>query len=164
MVMRPPEMGAAKGLNVMVSPVAYFNDKEVEQQLLTVINNVNENLEFLKTLGRNWLQMLLFFMLASAAVSLKHVGFNEEKEWRVIYFPQANPSPLITSTVEAVDGVPQIIYKIPLEENPEKDVVGAGIPALVDRIIIGPTVFPMPIYSAFVEALRGQACPTPKSV
>jgi len=160
--MRPPEMGAADGLNILLSPVAYFNDKEVEQQFLAVIKNINGNLEFLKTLGRDRLKMLLFYTLASAAVSLKHIGFSEEKEWRVIYFPQVNPSPLISSAIEAVDGIPQLIYKIPLEENPDNNVIGVGIPALIDRIIIGPTVYPAPIYGAFVEALRQAEVPDPE--
>ena len=38
-------------------------------------------------------------------------------------------------------------------ENPDKDVTGIGIPALVDRIIIGPTVYDEPMKAAFIDAL-----------
>jgi hypothetical protein len=92
-------------------------------------------------------------MLASGAVSIKHIGFHEEKEWRVIYLPRANPSKMITSSTEVSGGVPQIIHKIPLREDAHNDVTGIGIPALIDRIIIGPTVYAAPMYTTFVATL-----------
>jgi hypothetical protein len=153
MVMRLPADGSAEGLRVMLSPVAYFGEAEVEQQLWNVIGNINGNRDYLATLDRDRLKTLIFFMLASAAVSIKHIGFHEEKEWRIIYLPRANPSKIITSSIEVLDGVPQIVHKIPLMENPQEDMNGIGIPALVDRIIIGPTVYAAPMYWAFVEAL-----------
>jgi hypothetical protein len=95
-----------------------------------------------------------FFILVTAAVSLKHVGFVEEREWRVIYMPDVNRSNLIAPAIQVIGGIPQIVYKIPLEENPANNVVGVGIPALVDRVIIGPTTYPGPIQAAFVAALQ----------
>lgn len=153
MVMRVPDEGAAEGLHVMLSPVAYFGEAEVEQQLWNVIANIRKDRDYLATLDRERLKTLILFMLASAAVSIKHIGFHEEKEWRVIYFPRANPSKVITSSVETVGGVPQIIHKIPLVDNPIENILGAGIPTLIDRIIIGPTVYAAPMYTAFVQAL-----------
>jgi hypothetical protein len=60
---------------------------------------------------------------------------------------------VITSSIEILAGVPQIIHKIPLVDNPAQDVVGIGISALIERIIIGPTVYAAPMHWAFVEAL-----------
>jgi hypothetical protein len=153
MVMRLPEDGAAEGLHVMLSPVAYFDEAEVEQQIFKVICNVADNRDYLTTLDRDRLKALIFFMIASAAVSIKHKGFHEEKEWRLIYLPRANRSNVITSSIEILGGVPQIVHKIPLVENPAENVTGVSIPTLVDRIIIGPTVYAVPIYQAFVQAL-----------
>jgi hypothetical protein len=87
------------------SPVAYFGEAEVERQLWNVIGNINGNRDYLATLDRDRLKTLIFFMLVSAAVSIKHIGFHEEKEWRVIYLPRANPSKVITSSIEVVAGV-----------------------------------------------------------
>ena len=153
MIMRLPEEGSAEGLRVMLSPVAYFGEAEVEQQLWNVIGKINANRDYLAALDRDRLKALIFFMLASGAVSIKHIGFHEEKEWRVIYLPRANPSKVITSSTEVVGGVPQIIHKIPLREDAHNDVTGIGIPALIDRIIIGPTVYAAPMYTAFVATL-----------
>jgi hypothetical protein len=152
-VMRMPDEGSAEGLHVMLSPVAYFGVAEVEEQLWNVIRNIAENRDYLVGLGRDRLKAMIFFMLATGAVSIKHFGFLEEKEWRIIYLPRANPSKLITSSTEVVGGVPQLIHKIPLREDPGNDVAGVGIPALIDRIIIGPTVYAAPMNIAFIDAL-----------
>jgi hypothetical protein len=98
-------------------------------------------------------------MLIGTAVSIKHPGFSEEKEWRIIYLPLTNPSPLIQRSTEMIGGIPQIIYKMPLEDNPDKDVVGAGIPSLIERIIIGPSVYPVPMHMAFTDALAKAGIP-----
>ncbi|MBW2318859.1 MAG: hypothetical protein JRF24_09310, partial [Deltaproteobacteria bacterium] len=64
-----------------------------------------------------------------------------------------NPSKLISRKIETIDGVPQNVYQIPLEDNPSENVVGVAIPELIDRIIIGPSEYPIPIYEAFRVAL-----------
>jgi hypothetical protein len=86
-VMQLPKEGSAEGLHVMLSPVAYFNEKQVEGQLHTVISNIKKNIDYLTSIGRNRVKDLIFFTLVSATVSIKHAAFNEEKEWRVIYLP-----------------------------------------------------------------------------
>ena len=130
-----------------------FGQAEIEEQLQLVVRNINDNGDYLRTINRDHLKSIIFMMLVSGAVCIKHIGFQEEREWRVIYLPRANPSPLLTSSTEVIAGVPQIVHKIPLLDNREKDVVGVGIPALVDKVIIGPTVYAAPMYAAFVAAL-----------
>jgi hypothetical protein len=46
------------------------------------------------------------------------------------------------------------VYKIPLRNVPEEGFVGAEIPELIDRIIIGPTQFPYAIADAFHQVLE----------
>jgi hypothetical protein len=162
MVMQLPADDSVQGLRVLFSPVAYFDQIQVEQQLWKVIQNINDNCAYLASLDRDRLKGAIFYTLVSAAVSIKHVGFDEEKEWRVIYLPKANPSDLIKPYTVVLGGVPQIIHKIPLEENPEKDVNGIGLPALLNRIIIGPTVYDQPMKAAFIEALAKAGFPHPE--
>ena len=159
MIMRVPPDATAEGLRVMLSPVAYFGESDVGHQLWGIVQNVNQNCEYLKSLDRERVKAAIFYTLVSAAVSIKHIGFHEEKEWRVIYLPRANPSNVVTSCTEVLAGVPQIVHKIPLAENPSKDVIGVGIPALVDRIIIGPTAYAAPMYAAFIQALADAGVP-----
>src|ERR1700735_1612019 len=91
-------------------------------------------------------------MLRFAALSTKHPAFAEEKEWRILFAPTLEPSKWITSEIIALNGVPQPVYKLPLENIPEGTLV-AGIPDLLDRTIIGPTQFPVALGSAFEQLL-----------
>ena len=145
---------ATKGLNLFLHPVAYFSYEDVDKELNEVINNINNNIDFLLLQGGQAIKNAIFGMLVMAAVSLKHEGFKEEKEWRVIYLPDLNSSNLMLRSIETINGVPQIVYKIPLEENPTENVVGISIPQLVDRIIIGPSEYSLPLFEAFKIALE----------
>jgi hypothetical protein len=51
-----------------------------------------------------------------------------------------------------VGGVPQTVYKIPLTGG-SPDLANIAISNLVDRVIIGPSPYPWPMYEAFVSAL-----------
>lgn len=55
--------------------------------------------------------------------------------------------------IEVVQGVPQPVYKIPLKDIPEAGLFGITIPALIDRIIIGPTRDPLAIVEEFADLL-----------
>jgi hypothetical protein len=57
-------------------------------------------------------------------------------------------------SIETIGGVPQTVYQIPLEENPTEGVSGVDIPQLFERIIIGPSEYPFPMYQAFRLALE----------
>lgn len=108
----------------------------------------------LRSISRDEMRNLIFYMLIAAAVSLKHAGFAEEREWRVIYLPDLNPSKLIEQAIEVIQGIPQIVYKIPLVDSSVNDVVGVSVHILVDRVIIGPSAYPIAMYSAFMKVLR----------
>jgi hypothetical protein len=84
---------------------------------------------------------------------LKHEGFSEEREWRVIHAPNRMPSDNLESSIETIAGVPQRIYKIPLRSDPSAGLTGLDLDQLIDRIIIGPTQFPWVMFEAFSSAL-----------
>jgi hypothetical protein len=84
-------------------------------------------------------------MLAFAAVCTKHPGFGKEVEWRVLHAPWWEKSAYLKKELEVVQGVPQAVYKIPLKDIPEAGLSRITIPALIDRIIIGPTRDPLAI-------------------
>ena len=107
-------------------------------------------------------------MLLSFAFCLKHQGFEEEREWRVVYLQKLAENirskshlkdiPLpIKSNVETVHNTPQEIYKIPLkkiEGLSAEEVLNLEIKNLFDRLIIGPCKFPDAVKKAFVKALE----------
>lgn len=112
--------------------------------------------------GGSWLHENLVNAFRFAIQSTKHPAFKEEREWRVIY----NPTPLQSATAEwpnqlekipteimTLRGVPQRVFAIPFRNHPEEGFVGATIPELIDRILIGPSADAYAIARAFVAQL-----------
>lgn len=146
-------------LNVFLLPVAYFNNDELAPELESVTANVLADLDFLSTVPRTQLITSIFYMLVAAVVCLKHEGFHEEREWRIVHNPKRTPSTLMLPSIEVISGVPQTVYKIPISGGPPDELDPVGINNLLDRIIIGPTQYPWAIYEAFVSALTNAGAP-----
>jgi hypothetical protein len=148
------DINAGDALKIWLSPVAYFSDAEFCEELDNLLRNVALNLDQLKQVSRPILISSLFIMLVSMVVCLKHEGFDEEREWRIVYSPKRLPSDLMLSSIETINGVPQPIYKIPIGGGPPAALDPIGLEHLLDRIIIGPTPFPWAVYQAFAAALN----------
>lgn len=93
-------------------------------------------------------------MLVAGVTCLKHEGFHEEREWRVIYSPERWPSTLMESSIEVVGGIPQIVYKLPLDSTKSSSLAELDLTRIFDRLIIGPSQFPSSMYEAFVKSLK----------
>lgn len=145
--------GGAQALNVMFSPVAYSSESEVHAEIYAVIDNVRANCDFLRSLDRSRVVTVVFYMLLAGVTCLKHEGFHEEREWRAIYTPKRLHSPLMESSVEIVAGVPQTVYKFPLDETVSDVLRGLDLSRILDRLIIGPSPYPWVMYEAFVSYL-----------
>lgn len=146
--------GFAQPLRLLLSPVAYFTPEELSLELAAVKDSVIANAEYLRSLDRNIVVGFALFMLLLGVVCLKHDGFKEEREWRMIYSPIRLPSPFIKSSIEIVDGVPQKIYKVPLEGHGAPGLEALIFSKLLDRVIIGPSQYPLVMYGAFVDELK----------
>jgi hypothetical protein len=140
-------------LKIYASPVAYFDAERFEEKFGEAVTNIEKEADLVRQQNREDVKARIFRVLAFAAVCTKHPGFAEELEWRVIHFPWWESSDHMTKEIEVVQGVPQPVYKIPLEDIPEKGLWGITIPALFDRIIIGPTRDPLAMREAFAELL-----------
>jgi hypothetical protein len=145
-------LNPADGLGAYSSPVAYLNDRQFEERFAEIAHNISSEAEFLRGQERENIVNRIFHMLRFATLSTKHPGFAEEREWRVLYGPMLEESPYITHEIIALNGVPQLVYKLPLE-NIDKVGLVAAIPAILDRIIIGPTQFPVALGWAFQQLL-----------
>jgi hypothetical protein len=145
-------------LKVYASPVAYFDKLQFLEAFKEIVDNVENNFNFLQTLSREEIKGRLYRMLTFAAVCTKHPGFEEELEWRVVHFPWWQKSDYIKKEIENLNGVPQPVYKIPLEDVVDKNSnnisTGITIPSLLNHIIIGPTRDPVAMLDAFDELLR----------
>jgi len=159
----PFESDSKTGLNLLLVPAAYFRQEDLNEEFTRVIKNINDNIGFLVSQGEETIIKIVFAMLVVNAVSLKHAGFKEEREWRIIYLPYLNPSELIYRDIESIDGVPQIVYKLSLENKLKENVAGIGIPQIFNKIIIGPTQYPLPLQEAFKVALEKAGIENPAS-
>lgn len=139
-------------LKAYASPVAYLTEAEMRAELARVADNINRNKDFIASLNRDVLKNIIFSMLRFASICTKHPGFHEEKEWRVVHTPQLDNSDILKHSIETVGGIPQRVYKVPLVEIHGSD-FNTSLIALLDRVIVGPTKFPVVTRDAFVELL-----------
>jgi hypothetical protein len=152
-ILRPPAKYSATALGVFMSPVAYFGEENLNAEIEAAIGRITRDREFIAAQSRQAITFIAYRMLAMAALSIKHPAFEEEREWRLIHLPLEQRSQYVEHAVETIGGVPQIVYKVPLRNVPETDINGISLPELFDRVIIGPTQYPGPIYASLVEEL-----------
>ncbi|MEP4378300.1 MAG: DUF2971 domain-containing protein [Alphaproteobacteria bacterium] len=142
-------------LKVYSSPVAYVDEEEFLGDFIKIVENIRSEQEFLKTVQREHIVAYIFFTLLFAVTCSKNPGFHEEREWRLIHLPGAFTGKVdhLETAVEVIEGVPQIVKKIPLVNIPDQGLVGAEIPEILDRVIIGPSDYHFQIYEAFATTL-----------
>lgn len=150
----PWRTDAGIALKVNFAPVAYLTELEVENMLFEVIENVKNARTLLSSLARSMIVEIIFSMLIAGVTCLKHEGFREEREWRAIYSPARNPSPLMESSTEVVNGIPQVVYKVPLDGDIAPGLADLDFARVFDRLIIGPSPFSTAMLGAFAVALK----------
>jgi len=138
------------GLNIFLHPARY-SEEEVPVQLETLLKALKANEDFLIGLDENILRAHIVLSLVFIIVSLKHAGFEEEKEWRIIYIPKLLASNVeIEKSIESIGGVPQIVYKLPLDG---KMIPNLNISNMIDKVLIGPSNYPLAQLQAFEDLL-----------
>jgi len=152
-------------LSLLFSPVAYLSEDEVHALIQEVIKNIEANCDFLRTVDRDAVVQTVFYMLVAAVTCLKHEGFREEREWRALYLPKLRPSALMESSTEVVSGIPQLVYKMPLDASVSPALADLDFSRIFDRLIIGPSSYPVVLFEAFTRELANAGIPpTPEQV
>ena len=125
---------------IYLTPVAYLTDKELATEVEELAVNINK--DFLHEVKQrdpqilhNWLMAVLRF----AIVSIKHPGFKEEKEWRLV----GHGYDLACET-EVIRGVIQPVHKLEISNLRE----------MLHHIIIGPTQYENVIFKEFEKILK----------
>jgi len=140
-------------LNLFFSPVVYLTEDDYQEEFHQIISNVTNSHDFLCSVNRSKIINSIFNMLLIGTVCLKHCGFREEQEWRVMHFPNLRHSPLMKAETKVIGGIPQKIYKLPLDATVAPALADIDLSCIFDRLIIGPTQYSWPMYEAFSEAL-----------
>ena len=153
-VFKVPRISAgAEALRFLFSPVAYLTRDDAHAVIAEVIANLGTSRDFLRSIDRQSVIQIVFMMFLAGVTCLKHEGFREEREWRAVYSPQVYSSPLMESGIEVVAGVPQLVYKIPLDATASPALADLDFSRIFHRLIIGPSPYPWPMFEAFRDAL-----------
>ena len=150
-------------LSSFASPVLYGNIEEFAPKLEAVIDRLSAK----PTLLRNVTADIAFNAVSSALdfaiLSVKHMGFDEEREWRVIHRPFDYASAHVVEMIASIGGTPQLIYKMPLVNQSGMEIPKLTFDRLLHRVIIGSSLHPEPTRRALVEALRAKGIKTPEA-
>lgn len=150
---------AGEALRIQFSPVSYMGQDEVYDEVFRVIGNVRQNVEFLWEAGRETLIGYIFMMLSAGVTCVKHEGFHEEREWRAIYAPKRVPSLLMEQVTATVGGIPQTVFKLPLDAGVSAAIANLDFANLFDRLIIGPSQYAGAMAESFMNALAAAGVP-----
>ena len=101
----------------------------------------------------------MFNVLRFTALCNKHVGFGEEKEWRLIAIAKQHTNDkniLIKHEIETIKGIPQNIIKIKLNNDLLKN--------MIHKVIIGPCIYPLIIRSSIATELLKIGITNPEEI
>lgn len=149
-------------LNAYSSPVLYGHAADFEAQALQVLSNIQRERAHLGSDQEVLGSLAMAFLFG--AVCLKHPGFAEEQEWRVIHMPTVIQLPTRLRRRDGVLDPPQTIFEIPLESDPAAGLVGLAPGELIDRIIVGPSNRTFDIRTGLAGALANAGVADPWSI
>lgn len=147
-------MGGSDTLNAFTCPVFYCDEDGFKAEASRVADGLEANMELAHAIGPDGIVGMLQAVFHFVALSTKHPGFAEEREWRTIYSPTIFPSKIINFDVEIINGIPQKVYKLPLQNLPEQGFTGATVPELLEEIIIGPSQHAWEMRDALIEVIQ----------
>ena len=148
-----PFVHMTDALQAYPGPVTYWTQQQFHDEFKLVAHRVASNRDFLSKLNKAALTEVVFLMLLFAATCWKHPGLKNEREWRVLTNPLLWPSKRLFEAQQVIDGVPQLVYTLPLKNDPGQNLTGIELPELIDRIIIGPAKQAGAIRDALVAKL-----------
>ncbi|MES0167832.1 DUF2971 domain-containing protein [Mesorhizobium sp. M0027] len=157
-----PLYSVTSALGAYSSPVSYYDQEQYFSYLRNVTENIIKEADFLKKLGEERVSGYFFNLMLMSALCCKHPGFLEEKEWRIIHIPKMWKEGVLKRSTEVVGGVPQSVYKIPLKDI-DGEIEGIMLEKLLDRIIIGPTAYPLTVSEALIAELKTLDVPDAES-
>lgn len=157
-------IGEQQSYELVLSPVYYANPSDYQAQFKVMLDRMEQRMEILKHANPDFLLFNLKRAIDFSILSTKHPAFREESEWRVIHYPnpfkhREDPPCDIVS----INGKVQKIYKVPMENNPDKGLANAAPHELIDRIIIGPTQNYELVRAAFVKLMGDAGIENPES-
>ena len=133
------------------SSVAYLKESKLIQEITKLGKSILNQKDSVKGTHLNVLESYLFNVFRFTALCNKHMGFEEEKEWRLVATASMLKGTLTTQEIVTIQGTPQNIVKINLQNA---NFGNLKFKDMIDKIIIGPSQHPYEVYKSIVSALK----------
>lgn len=130
-------------LGVYSSAVEYVDPGRFEQLIGEFANRLEAGVHSVQALGRDVAKLWAFEAAQLAILNVKHPAFLEEREWRLFRLPQDPLGPSLRREIVIIEGVPQPVLKFHMP----------GLTGFIEKIIVGPTEFPVAVGSALHQCL-----------
>lgn len=152
-----PRLAFEPSTAIPTCPAIYCSDSSFRRQFFEMSERFKERIDVFKCFSIEKLQLLIELSLAIYCQSLKHPGFEEEREWRFIYSPESPQAEFlkqrIVGSIEEVNQVPQTIHKVILTNSLDDNILGLPATDFIEGILIGPNEDPYILRDAFVNLL-----------
>lgn len=143
-------------LHLTANPILYGGPDEFRIEFEGMVSQLEANAAFLKEFDSATILNACSAVLQFAMLSIKHLGFAEEREWRIVHRPYEFSSAHMISQTVSVGGIPQTIYDLPFH-NPEKHALfnlpQLNLNEILEGIIIGPCHYPETVFRAFKDEM-----------
>ena len=131
-------------LNTFHSPVLYGSVENIKDEIAKILTGLSHLSSEITLVGKDFIVEQIVLALEFAMLSIKHVGFAEEKEWRMIHrWSGANSHLAYEGRI--VRGNAEVVCEVDLASDP---ILSPA--SLFEKIIVGPCLFP----DNAAEALR----------
>jgi hypothetical protein len=122
---------------LMLVPVVYGDLFRIRKELEFRAQQISRFHHVLRKLPAELLAQAASGLTVNFGVAIKHPGFAEEREWRFIYMSDfATPEMEQRRAAVVFNGVPQIVYKLPIYLPSDENYHLASL--FMEKIIIGP--------------------------
>jgi hypothetical protein len=144
-------------LYLEIFPVFYGYTHNFSDEFENFLKDLEGGIDFLKSCDPVLVGQMSNFLLESWMFTIKHPGFHEEQEWRVIRRSGENQSLHVLPKTVTLGGIPQMIYELPFH-NPQRHEKQFNLPDLdlneiLECVMIGPCAYPETVKRALCEAM-----------
>jgi len=112
-------LAESEALQAYTYPVIYRDADQFRSEFGMLADRLESEADYVRAIGLDRVWNLLFAIFKSYAFCVKHPGFAEEREWRIVYNPVLAASQHVKPKIVSIDGVPQK-YKLSHSETFQK--------------------------------------------
>lgn len=144
-------------LELAAMPVLYGGPELFHVEFEEMLTKLEAEIDFLKSRGPEVIARITATVLQFAMMTIKHPGFSEEEEWRVIHRPYEFSSAYIAPKTLTISGVPQAIYEIPFYDEQLgglHTIPELKLNDMLEGIIIGPCLYPETVFRAIRDEME----------